>query len=144
MRRLWWPLGIVLALALALAGAGFTVSELGGEVVILRPRDGSRTATTRLWIVDDEGRPWLRAGSPGSGWLRRIAADPDVEMERAGRPLAVRAAPVSDPDVRDRINRLMREKYGFADRVVSFLVVLTAGDRARSVPVRLDPAPPAR
>jgi hypothetical protein len=45
-----------------------------------------------------------------------------------------RALPVRQPQVRDRIHALMREKYGMADRLVSLI-----RDPAQSVPVRLEP-----
>jgi hypothetical protein len=142
MRLLRWLVGGVLALAFALVGTGMAASELGGEVVALRTRHGVDTTATHLWVVDDAGYAWLRAGSTRSRWLRRID-EPDVVLVRAGRALRARATPVPDPRVRDRVNRLMREKYGFADRVVGFLVVLTGGDRVRAVPVLLEPVPPS-
>jgi hypothetical protein len=142
MRLVWWLVGCVLALAVALMGAGMAASELGGEVVTLHTGHGGGTTATHLWVVDDAGHPWLRAGSPRSGWLRRIDAEPTVVLDRAGQAFRARANPVPEPRVRDRINQLMREKYGFADRVVGLLVVLTGGNRARAVPIRLDPIPP--
>jgi hypothetical protein len=144
MRLLWWSLATVFGLALVLAAAGIAASELGAEVVTLRTHDGAATTATHLWIIDDAGHAWLRAGSPRSGWFRRLEAHPDVVVDRGGRAIHARATPVPDPRVRDRVNLLMREKYGLADRVVGVLVALTGGDRARSVPVRLDPAPPSR
>ena len=42
--------------------------------------------------------------------------------------------PVFDPVLRDRIHRLMRDKYGSADRWISII-----RDGGASVPVRLDP-----
>jgi hypothetical protein len=46
---------------------------------------------------------------------------------------------VRQPQVRDRIHALMREKYGRADQLVSVL-----RDPAQSVPVRLEPFGAAR
>ncbi|HYB43901.1 MAG TPA: hypothetical protein VEL75_19130, partial [Candidatus Methylomirabilis sp.] len=62
---------------------------------------------------------------------------PDVVVERGGRPGRFQATPVREPQVRDRIHQLMREKYGIADWLVS-----VGRDPARSVPVRLEPAAP--
>ena len=39
---------------------------------------------TRVWIVDDGGALWLRAGNPTSRWLLAIQRDPTVEVERGG------------------------------------------------------------
>jgi hypothetical protein len=126
-----WAFVLVVALLVATFGA----SELGGEVVTLRTRDGAGEAATRLWVVDDAGAQYLRAGNPGSGWLVRIQADPDVTVERNGFNARYRAVPVTnDPGQPARIHALMREKYGIADRIVSVL-----GDRSQSIAVRLDP-----
>ncbi len=137
MRKL---LAIIVALALIL-GLAFVLSilaasELGGEVVTLRTVDAQgHTQETSLWIVEDQGFPWLRAGVPSSGWLQRIEVHPEVEVERGGRTLRFRAVPVRDPAIRDRIHALMREKYGAADAWISIM-----RDGEASVPVRLEPA----
>jgi len=83
-------------------------------------------------VVEDAGHLWLRAGDPGSGWLQRLEARPDVRLEREGRPAAFRATLA--PGRRDRINALMAAKYGWADRLIG---LLRAADGV--VPVRLDP-----
>ena len=135
-----WIVGLVaalLVLAIAFVGAIFAASEFGGEVVNLRTRDGSAERSTHLWVVDDAGFAWLRAGQPNSGWLKRIETNPEVIVERGGVATHFRAVPVHDPGVRDRIHALMREKYPFADRLISVI-----RDPNGSVPVRLEPAPP--
>ncbi len=131
---------LLLVLAVGFVGAIYAASELGGELVVLHTRQGNDEATTRLWVVDDSGFAWLRAGTPESGWLKRIGANPEVTVERDGETLQFRAVPVRDPVVRDRIHALMRAKYGFADRMVSVI-----RDGTLSVAVRLDPvATPAQ
>ena len=126
-----------MALLLALGGTIYGASELGGEVVTLRTHDGRKTAETHLWVVDDGGFQYLRAGNPSSGWLARIQADPDVVVERNGVATRYHAVPVAgDATQPARVHSLMREKYGIADRIVSVL-----GDRTKSVAVRLEPTP---
>jgi hypothetical protein len=126
---------VVLVLALAVVLAIFAASELGGEVVTLQTRSPDGAVETRTWVVDDGGYAWLRSGTPGNGWLLRIEADPDVQIERDGEKSAFRAVPVlGDPAVRDRIHALMREKYTWADRLVSLM-----RDGSKSVPIRLEP-----
>jgi hypothetical protein len=136
MRRI---VQIVLGLALLAAlivGGLFGVSEIGGEVVVLHTRDASGAdQTTHLWVVDDGGFAWLRSGLPTSGWFVRLEANPDVVVERAGRSSSFRAVPVRTPEARDLINGLIREKYRWADRVIS-----ATRDGDRSIPVRLEPA----
>jgi hypothetical protein len=132
------------AVALLLLVVGFfglvlISSELGDEVITLRTRGPGGERRTHLWVVDDAGFAWLRAGMSGSGWLARIDQNPDVLVERGGRPIRFHAVPVREPEVRDRIHALMREKYGAADRLVSAL-----RDPTKSVPVRLEPTVAAR
>lgn len=125
----------VLVLALSFGGSIYGASELGGEIVTLRTRDGAKEAETRLWVVDDGGFQYLRAGDPGSGWLQRIGLDPEVVVERNGVATRYRGVPViGDPEQPERLHARMREKYGIADRIVSVL-----GDRSLSVAVRLVP-----
>jgi len=129
----------VVALAVVFVGAIFAASELGGEVVDVETVDaGGAHHHTHLWVVDDGGFAWLRAGVPSSGWLVRIEANPDVHVTRAGVDQPMKAVPVREPAVRDRIHALMREKYGWADRLVSSL-----RDPNGSVAVRLDPVKPS-
>jgi hypothetical protein len=136
-RVLIWTLVIAMALGSGIFGA----SELGGEIATLTTRaaDGDGDATTRVWVVDDAGRAWLRSGSGKSGWYERLEANPDVTLERAGVTTRYLAVPVKgDAALRDRIHALMREKYTWADQVVSL-----SRDGAGSVPIRLDPVEPA-
>ena len=125
-------LGALAALTVLVFGSQMLASE-SGEVVVLRTQDAAGGVhETRLWVVDHEGRPWLRAGYAGTGWFVRLQADPEVELVRGGETLLVRAVPV--PGARDRINELVREKYGLADSYVTFFF-----SRESKIPVRLDP-----
>lgn len=134
MRLVLRLVAVVLVLALAFFAAIFAASEFGGEVVKLETVDANgATHTTHLWVVDDGGFQWLRAGVPSSGWLVRIDANPEVTVERGGVTYRMRAVPVREPVVRDRIHALMREKYPFADRLISVM-----RDPDGSVPVRLE------
>jgi hypothetical protein len=108
-------------------------SEFGGEVIKLHTTDESGARqTTSLWIVEDEGALWLRAGQNSSGWFERLKAKPEVELERDGRTRSMRAVPV--PEKRDRIHELMRRDYGWADAIIG-----ATRDGSGSVAVRLDP-----
>lgn len=127
---------VVAGAVLAIPVAGFLlqgVASESGEVVLVRTTDDAGgTHETRVWIVDDEGTSWLRAGRDAAGWYTRLAARPEIEVVRGGETLRVRALP--EPDRRARVNELMREKYGWADAYISFLVM-----RGGSVPIRLVP-----
>jgi hypothetical protein len=123
-------------LAALVVGGLYGVSEVGGEVVVLHTRDASGAdRTTHLWIVDDAGFAWLRSGLPTSSWFVRLEADPEVAVERGEQTQRYRAVPVRTPEARDRIHALMREKYGWADRVIG-----ATRDGSASIAVRLDPA----
>jgi hypothetical protein len=138
MRRFQKIVAVGLAVLMALGIGIFGVSELGGEIVTLGTSSSDGGASTRIWVVDDAGHAWLRAGSPGNGWLTRIDANPDVTIERAGVLTRYTAVPVrDDPGLRDRIHALMRAKYTWADRIVSLM-----RDGSKSVPIRLDPVAP--
>ena len=139
MRTVIRLLGLVVALVVVFFAAVFAASEFGGEVVKLDTVDASGAHhVTHLWVVDDGGFAWLRAGVPTSGWLVRIEANPDVTVERGGVTYKMKGVPVREPVVRDRIHALMRDHYGWADRLVSVM-----RDPNGSVPVRLETVQPA-
>jgi len=103
-----------------------------GEVVVLTTTDATGAKEqTRLWVVDRDGVPWLRAGSGHPGWLARIREEPRIEVERGGQKATYRGTPV--PEMSGEINRMMAEKYQTADRIVGLFM-----SREHSVPVRLD------
>ena len=84
--------------------------------------------------MDDADGAWLRAGHDGSSWVRDPEARSDVEIERGGETLAVRAVPSRDPADRARINALTATKYGWAE---SLYAMVGGGDVA--IPIRLEP-----
>ena len=105
------------------------------EVVVLHTisAEGARH-TTRLWIVDDADGAWLRAGNEGSSWFRDLQGRPNVEIERSGETLAVRAVPSRDPADRARINALTAAKYGWAESLYAMV-----GGGAGAIPIHLEP-----
>ncbi len=133
MRVLGWMVGALMLVLVVVFGLQVIASE-SGEVVVLHTDDDGRDATTRLWVVDHDGRQWLRA-SPDSGWFQRLQLSPRVELERQGQRGAYQALP--DPTMAARINALMAEKYGWRDDVIAVLV----GGREDAVAVGLTPAP---
>ena len=130
--------GLGAAIASVLFGGSILfASEQGGEVVTLLSFDPEgKGGETRLWVVDDAGHAWLRAGQPGSSWLQRIQRVPEVVMRRAGGEADYLAVPVPEPAATERINALMRERYGLWDRWISLI-----HDDAQCIAVRLDPLP---
>lgn len=126
---------LLLASPLVLLALG----ELSGEVVVLHTRDDSGASHgTRLWIVEHDGDPFLRAGarsitSPDS-WYARILANPLVELERNGARKTFRALPA--PEARVPVNARMREDYGLPDRLIGLM-----RDFDSSMPIRLESGP---
>lgn len=116
------------------------IASESGEVVVLQTpnleKGGIRE--TRLWVVDHNGSPWLRAGNPESAWLRAL---PEGEMTqvvliRGEDVLQMMAVPT--PEERDTINDLMNQKYGWADSLVCLL-----SPRDKKVPIHLVPVIPS-
>lgn len=123
-------IGVVVGLFFAVV---YGASELAGEVITLRTmRADGLAMETQLWIVDDAGRSFLRAGDPGAGWLERLRADPEVEVVRDGVPRSYRA--VVAPEMHDRVNLLMARKYGWAETLLGLL-----RDPGQTTAIRLDP-----
>ena len=125
-------LGLFAALAALAVLAHLALIEVGRDVVTLRtPRPDGTWQSTRLWIVDDGGSAWLH--SAGAAWAKRFEGDPVVEVVRGGKVARYRAHPVPGPH--PRVDALLREKYGLADRWVRFI----APDGDHVLVVRLDP-----
>lgn len=113
------------------------VASESAEVVVLTTTGEEGPEETRLWVVDLDGIQYLRA-QESSGWYLRLAASPEVVFERRGLTGAFRAEP--DPTATGEINRLMKEKYGWRDTYISWLV----GGWEHRVAVRLVPSVSAR
>jgi hypothetical protein len=131
-----WRGALAVVAAIVLVFGGVYVASESGEVVVLQAWDDQKVAhETRLWVVDADGFAWIRTGNPNSSWLGRVRANPDVEVTRGGETKPFRAVVVPDPEVRDRTNRLVLEKYGFAERFLR-MVMMTP---ERVTAVRLEP-----
>jgi hypothetical protein len=123
-------LGAVVALGILWWAVQLVAAE-SGEVVVLTTADATGAEHgTRLWIVDHDDAGWLRAGGDIAGWYRRLSAQPEITVERGEQARAYLAQP--DPTQRETINRLMLEKYGWAESYIGFFI-----DRGGSIPIRL-------
>ena len=141
MKKVAIAIGALLGLFVLLGLSQLLASE-SGEVLVLETRDAegqpheTRVWVVEDWVVEDAGVLWLRGGAD-SGWVQRLLATPEIRAERAGQQAAFLAVPDRDPAARDRVNALMREKYGFADRFIA--VTLGDADRQDALPIRLNP-----
>jgi hypothetical protein len=132
MKSLLLALAALVAVAVLLVLAHMAVIEIGREVVTLRTQRADGTwQKSRLWIVDDGESSWLH--SAGDAWVKRFEGNPVVEVERGGRIRRYRAQAVPGPH--PRVDELLREKYGLADRWVRFI----APDNDEVVVVHLEP-----
>ena len=132
MKRLIVASALVVGVLALLVGAHLAFIEIGHEVVTLRTQRPDGTwRESRLWIVDDGTSSWLH--SAGADWVKRFEGDPVVEVRRGGEIRRYRAHAVPGPH--PEVDRLLREKYGLADRWVRFI----APDNEDVVVVRLDP-----
>lgn len=131
MRRFVIVLAALPALGIGYLLAHWALIEVGREVVVLRTVDDDGAwRKTRLWIVDDGGYAWLHGGS--SRWMQNLRDRPIVEVDRGGDTHRYRAHPVAG--AHPRIDELLREKYGVADRWVRFV----APDTEATTAVRLE------
>ncbi len=125
---------ILLAIVLGVFGLQWAASERV-EVVELHTVDpaSGEAVITRLWVVDHEGKAYLRVGADGSGWYSRLSATPTISVTRQGTRGDYLAVP--RPEKSTIVNDLMQAKYTWGDTVIGYLV----GSRENSVPVELQP-----
>ena len=130
MKYIIRAVGAIVVLALAVGILELAASERV-EVVELHTRDADgETVTTRLWIVDYEGHPYLR-GESQSGWFLRLKTNELVGLTREGETRTYRHQ-LRNENL-GAINRLMNEKYTWGDEVVNLLV----GNREQSNAIEL-------
>ena len=129
MKIVLYLIGALLALVVLIFVSQIVASETG-EVVVLTSQGADGPEETRLWVVDLDGVPYLRA-SPDSGWYQRLVAEPDALLERNGATQRYRTEARQELAV--DVNGLMREKYGWRDVYIDLLL----GGRSDAVAVAL-------
>ena len=131
MTRVLIRIVFALILSVAVLLGGLLLASESGEVVVLTTTSDDGPVQSRTWIIDHMNSQWLR-GSPASGWVRRISENPTLSMERKGQSASYIATFIAEEI--STINRLSKEKYGWAD-----LYVRTIFPVADGVAIRLDP-----
>jgi len=131
VKYVYWTLGILLGLAASVGILQYVASERVEVVELHTVDEAGEEVTTRLWIVDDEGYPYLRSSGESSGWYNRIISNGEFSLTRNGETQRYRA--VIRRDKNDRINELMQEKYTWGNVLIDFLVP----DRENSIPNEL-------
>ncbi len=136
------PVGESFPVRGSMLGAGFLTATLllavivldKGEVVQLITQDpAGQRRETQLWIAELDGRAYFRAGDSRAGWLARLQSSASATLERNGRAVEIETFVEDQPQVRERLNRAMAQKYGLADRIWSFL------RSSDCVPIRIRP-----
>ena len=120
---------------LAVTGLYFAWQYLPSDLyqtAILHIPPGARNQDTyvTLWVVDDAGSVWVRAGSSKRIWLPYLANAPVVELERSGGTQSYHAMPEDTQASRIYVDALFRKKYGLADQIYTLF-------RSQMVPIRL-------
>jgi hypothetical protein len=138
---------VVAGVCVACVAGHLALIEVGREVVVVyEPTPTGEVHKARLWIVDEGRYSWIHPGNANARWwVQHIDAHPLVEIDRRGKTRRYRA--LADPGAHAKVHRLLREKYGLADRWVRFLEgtdtesgLLTWGQKCKTVPIRLEPA----
>jgi len=130
-------LALIALSALFLLGLGTYLAGERTEVARLRTFDEAGTGyETKMWVVDLDGRSYVRIGRAGRGWGERLKAHPLVELIRASGTVPCTSSIVTDDTARHRIDEAFAVKYGWVDWWYG--VVL----RSNAETVQLDPRAP--
>ena len=130
MKVVYWIMFSLLAIVIAFGIVERLASERI-EVVELHTQDESgQEVTTRLWIVDYDGHPYLRTSDEQSGWFTRLNAQQKIKLTRTNNTQTYETTQA--PELRGRINTLMHDKYTWGD---SFIGAVFGRDNA--IPVKL-------
>ena len=129
---------ILIGIAIVYVVLMFSLSELGGEVVILvRPEADQSNKNIRVWIVDADNKSWIEHGDSESYWIRGLIDDSGIFITREGEEQKYLA--FDDRDSHDVYHKLRREKYGLADKMLDILSFgATSKENCEGIPVRLE------
>jgi hypothetical protein len=86
--------------------------------VLTHDADGAPRATT-VWLLVQDGEAFVRTGN--TTWGGNVERDPAIALRIGDEEIPVRAAFVSDPATRERVEQGFREKYGFTDRLAGLI-----------------------
>ena len=79
--------------------------------------DGSPHETT-VWLAVVDGQGFIRTGN--TSWYPNLERKPEIGVRVSGAEYAVRAEPIEDESLRERVIAQFREKYGWSDRMVGW------------------------
>lgn len=142
MKRLAIVLLVIVSVCVVYAAIHFAMIDVGKDIVVLHKKTGDGAASmTRLWIVDAPQHSWLHHGWSDAPWIQHLQDEPIVTIDRSGVEQQYLAS--LDPGSDHEVHRLLREKYGAADRLVRFWwgtdteTGLLTGETCKTIPIRL-------
>ena len=138
MKKFLKPVIILIGIAIVYGVLMFSLSELGGEVVILvRPEADQSNKNIRVWIVDADNKSWIEHGDSESYWIQGLVNDSGIFIIREGKEQKYLA--FDDRDSHDVYHKLRREKYGLADKMLDILSFgATSKENCEGISVRLE------
>ena len=139
MRNIGIGVALLIGLVLLVVAASVALIE-SEEVVVIDTRDAAgETYSTRVWVLDFEGRVWLAPGNRSNGWFQRLLTNPKVELVRSGTRTC-HLASVVEGDASIPILEQFLEKYASVIRVTTLLnfVLEPGGDESPPGAVRLE------
>ncbi len=140
LKRLGIACVVVAAAFVAAVAASIALIESQEVVVIRTVAADGESHSTRVWVADHEGAPWIAPGNRTNGWFLRLLENPRLELERSGVTRCYRATVVEGEQAITAL-RVFLAKYQSVIRVTGFLnrLLEPAGDPSPPVAVRLDP-----
>jgi hypothetical protein len=109
---------LLAAVAAAEAPDWESLREVRTVEVVTEDEDGGSRETT-VWLVVVDGAGVVRTGS--TAWGENVVRKPELALRVGEASWELRAEFVEDDALRQRITDAFREKYGFLDRVVSWM-----------------------
>lgn len=89
-----------------------------------RGRKSGRAREIEIWFTERQGRLYVIAEYPTSHWVQNLHADSAVQVRIEERSFAASARILGQADahLRDEIQGLSRQKYGWGDGTVVELI----------------------
>jgi len=106
------------AVAAAEAPEWESLREVVTVEVVTADEDGASRETT-VWLVVVDGAGIVRTG--GTSWGENVVRKPELVLRAGEASYELRVEFVEDDALRQRITDAFREKYGFSDRVTSWM-----------------------
>ena len=117
--RVWLPLVALLSFSTAVASAAELDWETANEHSVIElitvDPDGD-VRETKVWMAVFDGRGYVRTND--SRWFQNIERDPDLTLRLDDGDYPIRAEVRTDPALRERVDDVFREKYGWQVRVM--------------------------